>query len=363
MKLSVSLVLLLAVSSIAAAQSLMRKTSLVVAYCSTKGICNTQALIKYDFENGELVSKEVILDVPTQELRYDLGRNFILDNRYVITSWGDVIDVPNKKLIHKSNGEYVGIDGKRILIKVCRRDVHGLFGFDLSTREYTRLTAPDMCGLGEEALSPDHTKIARFQFVGQKNRKSVPAFTIEEVGKKRVLEGEFKAEGSRGCDFYAVPFVWVDNSRILTQNGNGNLVLLSMDGKVWPSFKLMCEDNGYRPEFSRDDDGRIRYACSSSYWLDVDAGKFGLVTNDIGHGFARDHGAASWTTLYFEGQVIGKIWGSSPHATAGFIALEYAEENQNLGYPKGVKVWNHFKKDWTTIDIAWGARIVGWING
>src|SRR5262249_54029282 len=161
----------------------------------------------------------------------------VFDNRYVITQWGDVIDIPHKRLIHKSNGEYIGLAGNRLLIKVCRTEVKGLFAFDLSTRRYKWLKSPDVCRSGG-VLSPDNTKTARFKFVSGKNGETVPAFVVEQFGKKRILKGDFKAEGRNGCDMDTVPFVWVDNDRILTQNGNGNLVMLSLDGKVRPLFKL-----------------------------------------------------------------------------------------------------------------------------
>jgi hypothetical protein len=126
--------------SIGDGQSGGSRKSLVVANCkSGEGICDTQELVRYDFENGEYVSKDIVLSAPTSQVRYDLGNNSIFRKRYVITNWGDVVDVASKKLVHKGDGEFAGIEGDAIISRVKRVDVSGVFAFDLNSNHYDKV--------------------------------------------------------------------------------------------------------------------------------------------------------------------------------------------------------------------------------
>lgn len=356
--------LLIAFLTVGAQPTGLRKTFLLVKNCKVgESLCNTQELVSYGFENGELVSKKVILS--TEEVRFDLGSNLVLQNRYVITNWADVIDVANSKLLHKSDGEFVGVEGNRIFIKVNRADQHGVFVFDLGTNKYSRLPSPNVWEL-EGIVSPDHTKAARFELVRERDKSPGRVIVVEQVGKKPIsLKADLGAECGKGCDDrFHVPFIWIFDDRILTQRSNGNLIALGMDGRVDSLFKLKCDQPyDYYPRFYSIDGRRIAYACGKSkYWLDLDAKTFSQRRFDSGYGFEHVSAEWFWKELYFEDSKIGRVWGSPPHTTNDFVALEYAEEGVNLGSPKGVKVWNRIKNDWITIEIPWSASIIGWIN-
>jgi len=346
-------------------QSSGQRTSLLVANCKGgESICDTQELVSYHFENGEYVAKDLVLSSTTDQVRYDLGNNVIFRKRYVITNWGDIVDVTDKKLIHKGDGEFAGIEGDRIITRVRRTGMHGIFAFDLSTNRYWKVKKPNIWEFAG-TLSPDQRKAAHFKCMWRKNRLLATAIVIEELGKKTVLKAKLGAECSLSrSSAFTVPFIWIDNRRILTQRSNGDLVVLHLDGKVRPLLKIESgESPDSLPSFSRSRDGRINYSLNGkNYVLNIDAGTFEVDRVTVGNGFQVSRGDDFWETLYFEGAEVGKLWGGGGHATRDFVAFHYAEPGANLGYPKGIKVWNGTKRSWTTIDINWGAVIIGWVD-
>ena len=120
-----------------------QSVALLTAECqSIRDTCHVQHLVRYRFRNGVMVSRDVILSGPTDGVRYDLGQNHIYRNRYVITNWGDIVDVPNKKLLHEGEGEYVATEGDRIIHEVNTIKTNGHFYYDLKTRQYGRIHGP-----------------------------------------------------------------------------------------------------------------------------------------------------------------------------------------------------------------------------
>ena len=67
---------------------------------------NYTYLVSYNFENGKLQSKDTILGAETfkedrkgrfnRYVRFEFGRNFIYNNRYVVSGTGNVIDIKKK---------------------------------------------------------------------------------------------------------------------------------------------------------------------------------------------------------------------------------------------------------------------------
>ncbi len=366
MKRLILMVLFLLVPlSMAEGQSSGQRTSLLVANCKGgESTCDTQELVSYHFENGEYVAKDLVLSSATDQVRYDLGNNVIFRKRYVITNSGDIVDVTERKLIHKGDGEFAGIEGDRIIARVNRTGVHGIFAFDLSTSHYGKIKKPNIWEF-VGTLSPDQRKAAHFELIWRKNNSPTTAIVIEGLGTKRVLRTKLSAECSVRCSSaFTVPLIWIDNSKILTQRSNGDLVVLHLDGKARPLFKIESgESPDSQPYFSRSRDGRINYSLNGkTYLLNIDAGTFEVDRVTLGNGFQVSRGDEFWETLYFEGEGVGKLWGGGGHATRDFVAFHYAEPGTNLGYPKGIKVWSGTKRSWTTIDINWGAVIIGWVD-
>jgi hypothetical protein len=100
-----------------------KKTSLIVAEYDVNAASNhLQHVVKYTFMDGKMTSRDVVISVPTQKngvkgnyVRFDLGKNILYRNRYLISCIGNVIDLNTKKLLVEERGDFVKCSGDSII--------------------------------------------------------------------------------------------------------------------------------------------------------------------------------------------------------------------------------------------------------
>ena len=340
-----------------------RDVALVVAECVPKsGLCTTQELAAYHFRNGLWASREVIVKVDTGQVRFDLGKNHIYRNRYVITRWGDVVDIRKKAVLHDGEGDYVAIENDRIIQHVSKIDLEGYFYFNLNTNQYRRLEQPGKWAL-PGLLSPDQTR-------SLETPKGNRIWLHDLIEKKRLLGEGFTVGSSMEASFMPSPPVfWLDDWHILSQRSNGEIVLVKLNGTVTPIARIPINEENYsEPFFFRDPAGRIIYYCSDrSFVINVEERSYEpREWVALGFGFeAEDSRNKSYGHIIrYQGKEIGRWWASvwQAQATDGYVAFEYGNVGSNLGYPKGIKVWSSANGNWTTLDKIWPVAIVGWIS-
>ena len=139
MRIAIICLLLIVAPIVAAGQNV----GLLVAECgSVRGVCENYHLARFHFRDGVLVSKELVLTTNSGRVRYDLGKNRIYRDRYVITNWADIVDIQDKKLLHDGDGDFVATEGERIIQRLNRTDDGGYFYYDLTLNEYCPLLEP-----------------------------------------------------------------------------------------------------------------------------------------------------------------------------------------------------------------------------
>jgi hypothetical protein len=348
-----------------------RKTSLLVSNCKAgQETCGIYELFRYDFVNGEYVGKEKIVTVKFSDVIFNGWGDKIYRNRYVLTRFGDIIDVLEKKILHDGEGELHRTDGNKIYTRILNhRYKNGLYVFDLDTKKYELVRKVDDNFIFGE-LSPNGIRSAKHWC----SIKNVCGIEISESGnKKKLIKGTFITITSRGlnsADLMRVPIFWLDDKRILTQTTNGKLVIVSVNGTITPLLQIEMDKYPYHnPYFYRNEDGEIIYDCDEKYLIDVEAKTFkSLGEGYIGKGFSEKKDESvkylwGFGDIFFHnGNEIGRAWAMRPVANENFLAVLYGEYGSNLGYPDGVKVWNNIKKDWTTIEIKPLPEIIGWIE-
>ncbi len=336
---------------------------LLVEYGEDASGDQTQILKRYTFRNGRLVSTEEILATRTDDVRYDLGRNRIHRGRYVITHWGDVVDVKTWKLLHEGEGEVLAVDGDLVVIRVNRADREGVFVYDLGSGQYRRLSEAGVSTLSGIA-SPNGRRILEWSFGSELWLRSLD-------GKRRSLGDGFGGGAlSPDCSSTDHPSaLWIDNSRIVAQRGNGRIFLVDVDkGTIEPVTEVpLGEDNfGCAPTLDLDADGRVLLSWSGKVVaVDVAGRSYAPYPwISLGNGFrAEERRSASYGhAIALDDREIGRFWCDpwSAASTKGYLAVEYGPVGSNLGYPQGVKVWSDASREWTTIDPGWHTTILGW---
>jgi hypothetical protein len=157
--------------------------------------------------------------------------------------------------------------------------------------------------------------------------------------------------------------LWLDSERFLTQDGNGNLITVALDGTRTPVVSIPVPREMFNsPTLERDPDGRIIYWCDGdgpgldTFFIDADAKTWERCERvSLGHGFD-----ASWSpdwlgryTVRHRGEEIGDprpgpgagraLPNRDAAATDGRLAL--------VGQDRRVRVWSAGTGTWTTLDL------------
>jgi hypothetical protein len=335
--------------------------SLITVECQKVGsVCSINNLVRYHFQDGEFAYKEVVFTSPVKSVRFDLGRNHILDDRYIVTNWADVIDLRGGVLLHHGEGDYLGVEGTRIMERSRKTTADGIFSFDLATGKVESLPAESPWGLPGQ-LSPGRTHSMAGSFEGE--------IWLHQAGGKKVLLGSgFNVQLSEiSSSSPDPPILWLDENRALTQKGNGVIVLLDIQGKTEPVVTIPAGEPALsNPILERNADGEIIYSGEDLFVIDL--GKRTYRHSPwvaLGRGFTVEDlpDPAYGYIVRYGDQEIGRLWGSVHMAVTseGYFAVQYGPSFSNFGYTKGIRVWSQENCRWTTIDTEWVVSLLGWI--
>jgi hypothetical protein len=283
------------------------------------------------------------------------GTSHLIDGRYVVGASAGVIDARTDEVIHDPNGDLLDVDEGRVLFR--SRTDRGVFAFDPQTRMVERARGVE----GKYGLpgvrSPDGTK------------------SVEDRGSELILHRLQQGPRSLGENYHVhqspassnsgnPPVLWLDDSRILTQTGNGQLVIVAMDGTQTPVVTLPAKTEIVgAPRLERDPRDRIIYTCGDDgFVIEVGGRKWERCEwIDLGHGFE-----ASWSSvegrymMRYRGEEIGRC-PCGPHrkgcvATAdGLLAVIAVVSSRER-----VQVWSANGRIWSTLELDRITSLIGW---
>jgi len=359
------------------------KTLIVAEYRIDKNkVGNYTYLYGYKFQKGKFLHKTKIFGAPTfrkgipgSYVRYDLGTNFIYQNRYVISGVGNVIDLKKRKLVVEESDDFIKAKGNILVFHRNNLYGSGYKILNLNTGSYTYaknfknlkgIPSPDFkYGL----LKGSYYKKNKFYYqIYINNRKNQSKIIVKNAGVGTILS-KFASTTSK------VPMLWINKSNFIyahyskiNKNYKVNLRLVNINGKT-KSVKQIKNISPSRvnSSFSKDKKNRIIFTCSTGIFIvNINNGQLSLTKeNNLWNSFSVDiNNNGSNETIRFNNKIIGKFWCSAyqSETTEGYIATEYGPSGSNLGYPKGIKIWNKYTKKWITIDIPWVCDIIGWIE-
>ena len=367
----------------------LQRVSLIVANIddSNSEFDRTQDLIKYDFENGEHVSTETIVSNPGGQLRFNCERSRVYRNRYVITDFGDIVDISTRQFIHRGgNGSgftrLLGVEGDYIYINQPSTDVY--YYFNLANLETKELEDPGSWSL-PGVLSPDGTMSVTS--IGW-NEGQIWLHYLN--GETEMLgEGFFVEYSLLSSSRSGVPLLWLDNERVLTQKSNGEIVIVTIEGSVTPVVNIDLNHLDYAPseykgalkaKLFKDFNGNIIYAISligpdgkfryNRFVIDVENESYSTYDPEwipLGHKFEYSS-REGYTIIRYDGYEIGQeqcFTEGYEQTIKGHIAIT-RQESCDL-YPTSIRVWSSANEEWTSIDFEFPvwitySSIIGWIE-
>jgi len=333
---------------------------------------NVDRLVRATLKRDGTLAKDIVFTTK----RYffgDPGKARIVNKRYIVTEYGGVIDAKDGKLLLEQGygGELLGIEGGKIVFRVHNllapsldrtipKEVAEKFGeweFDLAKGTRAR-PAEKHWSLGG-TLSPDRSRTVYHGAAG--------ALWLDDGNDRKLLGKEFAVTAGKYAEHpteLRAPVLWLDKEHILTQQGNGKIVIVNTQAVVTP----VCVISGApavndSPRLSRDPKNRIIYQCGrAEYLIDLEKKSAApLEEYALGHGFETpvETGPRGFRTITFEGQPIGAgVFVPADIRTAPEVIAEW-----NLGDPGqrryvGV-LWTKLGFAWRGLDIDYG-RLIGW---
>ncbi len=350
---------------------------------------NHTHLVSYNFINGKLTSKDTILSEPASKgkntgsyVRYDLGRNFVYKNRYVISGIGNIIDVKTNSLVMEESDNLIETRGDSIIFhRRNSRTGTGYLVCDLIKRTYGFVKDKNFMSV-KGIHSPNHLwglEIDKSKLpykIVLYNNKNKPEVIVNNLGIETTLLLP------QTYAFSDVPIFWVNNHNFLYATCSSSIhrkdsitttVAVHKYNIKTKSSEIVAKIDSVppgvsKPTFSLDPKQKIIFHCSKGQFvIDIKEKKaihnnMNSVDNDFAIEYNRNKDYGSIIT--FQNIEIGRVWCSYYNAktTKGFIAVEYGDIGSNLGYSKGVRVWNNVSKEWTDIEIPWMSGLIGWIE-
>lgn len=368
--------LLIALTFLSAAFNMPQKrVSLLIAeYDDNVAANHLQHLVNYVFVDGAMISKETLISVPTQKagvkgnyVRFDLGKNRIYRNRYVITGIGNVIDIKTKKLLVDERGDFIACSGDSIIFHtndIFKGKYYSVL--NLKTEKFAKVENANYNPLPRPDIEVDETT----------KPFSISAYYVN--GKQDVLvkdAGYGESQPLLGDDVKRkFPIFWLDNTSFLYANFSKNQQSASIYKVTINKTVEKIADITEIPAtaestfFEFDSDGSIVYSCGKGrFFIDLKKKTAErIMFESVGNKFfvESDENPKYGRTIRYETDEAGKKWCRLDNAktTSGYAAFQSDMVVGTERYTIGVVVWNAVTKKWTTLDVSSLGDIVGWVE-
>ena len=329
----------------------------------TQGLVLARNLVRLSSDGkGRLVS-EVLLTQDQRFFGHDGGHRLVQE-RFVVTNFGAVIDIRSKKVIHDEQyGRLLGLDGEKVIYRVDNANrPNGIFAFDLKERKVSRVAKEGSWGL-PGVKSPDQTMSVESTF---------DALMLHQVGQapKELGKGFHVSYSPLSSTFGPSVPLWLDGQRLLAVQANNKLAVMTTQGVVEQVIEVKGAPAAVvsTPTLWVDKQKRVIYSCGGGYFLANVENKTTspLERIALGHGFEAsvDTDQQRRHTIYHEGKAIGQ-WACNPwreaEAAPGLLAFAYEPPGANafLSQPSGVAVWDARVGDWR-VHKMWVNDLIGW---
>ena len=333
---------------------------------------NFTYLVSYNFIDGLLKSKDTILG---SDIKYDLFNIFIYKNRYIISNSSYVIDLKKKELIFEKSDHFVKTSGDSVIFH--RKDLltgTGYLMLDLKTENYNFINNEERNYDKERNSSPDKNHYLSID----RDRIPYKIWLHSSDGKKRIVVNDAARGPNITIQSPTVETHWLDNNSFIyavherksdsvnKEFSKVTLRIFDIQNNSDKSFYILDSvgNAGLNGKFFIDNIGQAVYRTNGLDSYLIDTANSNLIKYSFyekGYNFSI-RGSAQGDTIKYENIEVGIQWGQNAVVTHKIIAMAYGEVGSNLAYPKGIKVWSQLSNTWTTIEVPWLSKLIGWVE-
>lgn len=329
-------------------------------------------IVRIPFTDGIPGPRERVMDITTQQagdksprVRFDLGRNQIYRNRYIITAYGQVVDITDKKVLVDTHDKFVKASGDSIVFytnDIFRGKFYSVL--DLKTGSFAQVKSPSYDPLPGNDVEPD---------CSQRNFKIFfyPSSKPKEEVVKDAGYGEDVSLIPNGKP--RLPMQWIDNTSFVYPyyNSTHDVVTIYKVNYVTHEQKKIgiidqLPENRHYTEFLNDPDGNLVYNCARGYFrIDLKKNEVEEMTFfRLGYGFevAMEETPGKGNEVKHNGQPIGHYF-CTPRlavATEGGVAFPFEIVMESERYLQGAQYWSAETAKWKSTGDSDLCSVVGW---
>lgn len=353
-----------------------KKTSLVIAVYDTQAAQNHIVhLLKIPFVNGVAGAQEKLMDVLTQQpgdktprIRFDLGPNTIYRDRWVITSYGNVVDLQQKKVLVDQHDQFVKASGDSLVFYTNDIFKGKYYSWvNLQTGEYKKITSLTYSAKVGKDVEPDcssrNYKIYLYPAAAPK---------IELVRDAGYGEDISLIPGAKP----QCPICWISNDEFVYPNYSAekNYVAIYKVSAVTKEQEKLGDidrigENHKLSRFYTNAHGQLIYECARGYFsvdvkkkevteqkeLYVGSSDFTISVDETpGKGRVIRSGSTSIGTYFCDP--------FAASAVNGFVAFPYEISMGGEHYLQGAAAYSAATGKWKTIGDSDLAAVVGWME-
>ncbi len=351
-----------------------KKYSLVYAVYDAQAASNHVVHVrKVTFSGGVPSAPENIMDIVTQQpgdrvprIRFDLGPNSVYRNRWVITSYGNVIDLQEKKVLVDQHDRFVRASGDSLVFftnDITKGKYYSVL--DLKTGRYEQVKNPAFRALPGKDVEAD---------CALKNYKiyyyppSAPK--VEVVKDAGFGEDVSLIAGARP----QLPMHWIDNDNFLYPNYSSahdyvSIMKVTLSTKTQEKIGEIdrLPENHALSRFYTTTEGEIIYQCARGHFsIDVAKKKATeLQYLPAGHGFSIAIAETpKGRAIRNDEQTIGTYFCFPEQAVSapGHVAFPYEMVLGEEHYLQGVAVWSQPAGKWKTVGDSDLSAVIGWVE-
>lgn len=329
-------------------------------------------LFRIPFTDGVPGPREKIMDVFTQQqgdkvprIRFDLGRNQVYRNRYIITAYGQVVDIVDRKILVDTHDQFVKASGDSIVFytdDIFRGQFYSVL--DLKTGIYAKVSSALFNPLPGQDVEADCSQRNFRIYYYPPSAPKVEVVKDAGYGEDVALIPDGKPR---------LPMYWVNTSEFVYPYYNSThdiVTIYSVNYLTHEQKRIGAIDqlpeNRHYTEFLVDPDGNIVYDCARGYFR-IDLKKNAveeMTTMHVGHGFeiAMEETPGKGNEVKHDGSSIGYYFCTPKLAVTidGAIAFPYEIVMESERYLQGAEFWTKETAKWKTTGDSDMASVVGW---
>jgi hypothetical protein len=356
--------------SLLRAQDNVKQGLLVVHVESASKTEFKQKIYNYHFLNGHFTGREELMVVPGKQngkdyVRTDLGENIIYDNRYVITSIGNIIDVKERKILWDGRANLVDVRNDSAIYytnDAFKGKFYSVYNFKTKTySEVKQLTFKAKIG---QDVEYDKTKQPFQIFLYPQGKPKVEL--VKDAGYGQKITTDSKVPD---------PLLWWidDNNFVYTnftnkENTEIKFIKVAVDTKqttvlggitiipqnVPASFKKLSKTQG------------LYQFGTKQILIDVATNTISdLQFTKPSDGFSAECKASgSGRIVKLNDKDIGKYHFQLKNfkTNGNMVGLVKELVVGTESYQQGIAVWNYSKKTWENVDAEDVLAFIGWIR-